>query len=407
MPTIKTEYTVFVSSPSDLNEERQVVQDVVKQVNKLRAHRSSVTLKTLTWEDDVVPSFGQKPQAIINDATKDQYDIFLGFMCSRFGTETDNAGSGTEEEFQIAYEKKISAPTEIEVLFYFKDVRQSKTEIDVEQFAKVDKFRKSLELDYAGMYGKFETEDEFKTQITLHLTKILDNFEKKPRPKSNGNQKPIKLEQQKSDNKITNPLALLIEVIIDESEEVFFEQTNALVESSDNVIRDLKPVTDLVLDLDQSTRSGTAQLNTLNQSGPAKRNKTKKVLESIADQMEYFVEESKILLPPLHGSLEIYLESFRDFFVVIGHEKLSGNKDITALAGSIVEMLSGIKTAADSFEKLGLAASSLPRMTKRLNAVKKQVAAIADGISKMLNSAHTQLAALAEPLVPQDHNLLP
>jgi hypothetical protein len=48
-----------------------------------------------------------------------EYDIFIGIIWRRFGAPTKRAGSGTEEEFRIAYEswKRNREPREI--LFYF------------------------------------------------------------------------------------------------------------------------------------------------------------------------------------------------------------------------------------------------------------------------------------------------
>ena len=42
---------------------------------------------------------GSDPQQIINSQVSDEYDIFIGILWTRFGTPTERAGSGTEEEF--------------------------------------------------------------------------------------------------------------------------------------------------------------------------------------------------------------------------------------------------------------------------------------------------------------------
>lgn len=47
------------------------------------------------------------------------YDIFVGIMWRRFGTETKVAGSGTEEEFPIAYRSWEEQRKLLELVFYF------------------------------------------------------------------------------------------------------------------------------------------------------------------------------------------------------------------------------------------------------------------------------------------------
>ncbi len=395
MPNIKTEYTVFISSPGDLTEERQIVLDVVDEINVLRAHRSSAILKTLTWENDVVPNYGQKPQEIINSATIGQYDIFLGFMCARFGTATDNAGSGTEEEFQIAYDAKIKSPEKLEVLFYFKDARNSKSAIDGSQLAKVDRFKKSLQSDFNGIHGTFDSPDEFRTQIARHLTKILDEFEKNVDATNDLTETPSAIAPQLKQTRVIDPLEQLNSINTDIVEDGLIETAENLERASNKVVVSLKPVTELIMELNENTRNRTDELNQLNQSGAPQKSKQTKVINLLAAQMEKFVDESKNILPPLQLSLEEHIDSFRKFIIVFGGENLgSDNRMVEAT----VDMLDGIKTAAEAFDNLGQSATSIPRMTSRLNLTKRNVAAISEGISKMLNSAHKQLEELSRPL---------
>ncbi len=392
MPNVKTEYTLFVSSPSDVAEERQVVKDVVQQVNALRAHRSNSILKTLTWEDDVVPKFGKKPQEIINDALNGQYDIFLGFMCARFGTATENAGSGTEEEFRIAYKAKIKSPDKLEVLFYFKDARHSKDTPVGSQLAKVDAFKKALKTDFDGIHGEFDTPNEFQTMITLHLNRILDEFEQKAVPILDTGDIPETTPPHLEKAQIIDPLEQLNSINTDIVEDGIIETAENLAQASDSVVSKLTPITELILELNENTRNRTAELN----QPDASQNKQTKVINLVADQMEGFVARSTDLLPPLQLALEEHIDSFRRFIITFGDDALSNDN---VIGEATISMLDGIKTAADAFDNLGQSAASIPRMTSRLNLAKRKVAAIAAGISKMLNSAHKQLEELSGPFL--------
>ena len=110
---------VFVSSPSDVAEERKILDEVVHRINATDGLYLGVRLETWKWEENAVPQIGPPPQEGI-DRQLPQYDIYLGIMSARFGTPTDGCGSGTEKEFRDALElwKQAGSPW---ILFYFND----------------------------------------------------------------------------------------------------------------------------------------------------------------------------------------------------------------------------------------------------------------------------------------------
>ena len=110
-----TLFNVFVASPSDLIEERDLLSDVINELNHTTANILSIKLELIRWETDTFPSFGNDAQDVINKQIEDDYDIFIGIIGSKFGTPTKRFGSGTLEEFNRAYEKarQDSGRTEI------------------------------------------------------------------------------------------------------------------------------------------------------------------------------------------------------------------------------------------------------------------------------------------------------
>ena len=95
---------VFVASPGDVSEEREVVRDVIDDLNRSVASEKGLTLQVVGWETDARPGFGGDPQSLVNAQIADmtRYDLFIGVLWDRFGTPTPRAGSGTEEEFNRA-----------------------------------------------------------------------------------------------------------------------------------------------------------------------------------------------------------------------------------------------------------------------------------------------------------------
>jgi hypothetical protein len=119
-----------------------------------------------------------RPQEIVNTQIG-EYDIFIGILWKRFGTPTGKAESGTEEEFQIAYERwlKTEAPR---IMFYFKEepyVIRSKPE--VEQVSRVIAFKESLQKQ--GLIGNFASLQEFESKLRQHLVTVLYSFSEETR----------------------------------------------------------------------------------------------------------------------------------------------------------------------------------------------------------------------------------
>jgi Domain of unknown function (DUF4062) len=103
-----------------LESERNQLSKVVNELNltiSAIAPEKGVVLELVRWETNAAPGLGADPQKVVNEQIGD-YDIFVGMMWKRMGTPTTTAQSGTEEEFQRAYEK-WEQDKSFPVLFYF------------------------------------------------------------------------------------------------------------------------------------------------------------------------------------------------------------------------------------------------------------------------------------------------
>jgi len=168
---------VFVSSPGDVQAERDVMEEVVASINGTDGQGLNFRLELFRWEDDVTPQIGPKPQQVVDSQTP-AYDIYLGIMSTRFGTPTGRHGSGTEKEFKDALKqwKRAGAPW---ITFYFADQPKSlRKQQEIQQYAKVCKFRDELETQgivhgYTGVSGG---RDGFYEKVANHLRKIVRQF---------------------------------------------------------------------------------------------------------------------------------------------------------------------------------------------------------------------------------------
>lgn len=158
---------VFISSPSDVNTERQEAQEIIDELNTTLGESNGFVLYPLTWEKNTYPSVGTYSQEVINKQIVD-YDIFVGIMSNRFGSPTPKANSGTEEEFNYAYEKREN----VQIMFFFKNAQIMSNDVDIEQLQKVRKFKE--EIANKGVYYREFTND-FKKVFREDLTKYISD----------------------------------------------------------------------------------------------------------------------------------------------------------------------------------------------------------------------------------------
>lgn len=163
---------VFISSPSDLKKERAAALKVINELNQTLCEGLGIMLFSLTWENNTYPSVGEYSQEVINNQIG-KYDIFVGIMAYRFGTPTSKAGSGTEEEFNIAYENHENT----QIMFFFKDTPTKLSKEIIEQYQKVNEFKNKIAKQ--GVYYR-EFSKDFKSVIRNCLTQYLtDKYVKK------------------------------------------------------------------------------------------------------------------------------------------------------------------------------------------------------------------------------------
>ncbi len=156
---------VLLSSPGDCIDDRNVYERVVARFNQDSTPSTGLFVQIIRWEE-MAPQIGPGAQEVINQQVG-EYEVLAGMMWNRFGTPTDNAGSGTEEEFDKAllHWRNNGAP---HIVFYFCDrpaVLNDQTQLD--QRGKVLMFRKKLE--ELGIVRLYDDLSEFEEQAYKDL----------------------------------------------------------------------------------------------------------------------------------------------------------------------------------------------------------------------------------------------
>jgi hypothetical protein len=178
MPRSTKNYRIFVASPGDVQREREAMQGVVNAMNRILEALlpdDGIAVELLMWERNVAPHIIDGPQHVVNEQI-DSYDIFLGLLARRFGTRTEVAESGTEEEFRRAYEtwRKHGMPW---IVFFFNTrFEPPQEEGERAQWDKVKAFR--AELDNKGIAGEYNGADLFMSTVVPPLLQIIGSLVK-------------------------------------------------------------------------------------------------------------------------------------------------------------------------------------------------------------------------------------
>lgn len=129
-------FRIFIASPSDVKEERDVISRVIQEWNDLHSFDRKVVLLPLRWETHSAPELGKRPQELINLEIVDHADMAVGVFWTRIGTPTGGFDSGTIEEIdRIGKADKL-------VMCYFSKAKVEIDSIDLEQYAKLKEFKK-------------------------------------------------------------------------------------------------------------------------------------------------------------------------------------------------------------------------------------------------------------------------
>lgn len=170
---------IFIASPGDVAKERDIITNVIKDLDRSVFGRNNVQIKVLKWEQDASPSMG-RPQQIILDQISG-YDIFIGVMWKRFGSPTGKSLSGTKEEFENAYYSwhQFGHPR---IMFYFSQIPYVIKSVDeADQLKLVLEFRRDIQK--SGLVWEYTDLIEFEKSIRRHLTDaIYELIEEGSRP---------------------------------------------------------------------------------------------------------------------------------------------------------------------------------------------------------------------------------
>lgn len=160
-------YKCFIASPSDTQKERDACDDVFQLINESLGQQLNFRLESRRWEKDARPSFGEDGQSVITEQLLDNYQLFIGIMCNKFGSPTKRAESGSEEEFNHAYNRHLEG-SDVEIMLYFNNEPVATNTLDLDQLRKVRAYQEKV-TELGALYSSYTGVTDFKAKLTRHL----------------------------------------------------------------------------------------------------------------------------------------------------------------------------------------------------------------------------------------------
>jgi hypothetical protein len=154
----KMHVNLLLSCPGDIADELPIIREIVREFNQ---SDGGLHIDLKHWQSDAVPSAGGSPQSILNSQLVCDADMIVAIFWTRFGTKTENFGSGTEEEIRLLMERRRN------VFLYFSDRPAPPSKQDARESGKIAAFREKFKNQ--GLYWTYDSLDEFGRQFRRHI----------------------------------------------------------------------------------------------------------------------------------------------------------------------------------------------------------------------------------------------
>lgn len=157
-----TQFDLLISCPSDVKAELDIIKDTVENFNRMYGAANNASIVPKHWSTDSYPESGGHPQKLLNKQFVFDCDAAVAVFWTRFGTPTEEYGSGTEEEI----EELVKSGKQ--VFLYFSDCAVNPSQIESDQYKKVIDFRNKYK--DKSMYWTYTNIEEFKKIFLNHLS---------------------------------------------------------------------------------------------------------------------------------------------------------------------------------------------------------------------------------------------
>ena len=362
MPRQSTVLQVFVASPSDVTEERKMLDSVIHELNVTWSRSLGVSFEVVKWETNARPGFGVDPQAVINAQIADDYDVFVGIFWARLGSPTNRAASGTVEEFERAFARFQRTGASPEIMLYFKDAPISPSRIDSAQLAALHAFRSSLS-GKGGLYSTFEDVDGFEASVRTHLSAIAQKFvsagvvtQGEVRASVPGEDESLALDPEEYG---------LLDYL-----EIYSARTQEMTAS-------IEAINKATVRMGEQLEQRNADMPTQGVADPAR---TKKVLKRAAEEMNRYSETLQLHVTAISSARQEAFTALSSAVALMTEFEVDQGQ-VRGLLDTLHTTIASARSARGGLQGMRDAANALPRVTKDLNKARR---AVTEGLVRFL-----------------------
>jgi Domain of unknown function (DUF4062) len=380
---------LFLSSTSELEAERALINEILAGVNRVIEELCGATIRLIDWRRDIVPGVSTDPQQIINSQTAD-CDIYVGILGTRFGSPTPRAGSGTEDEFNVAYTRFRTDPTSVRLLFYFRSgLAGSVLDVDPDQLRRVQGFRQRVGGERGVLFCDYGSPQEFITLLRDHLIQMIANQWNgsawNPVPdlvasKAADVQRLVETSLEPTTEDDEEPEALDLRVELDDA---FQSAMRALGHVSDSMTRGAATDRQWKMEADRVMALGVPAPKTAQELVNAK-----------AKDFEQRARELKPLTATFRSAADEFFEKIGTLVELQIRTGLSTEEEMRAGIRKLAEADAGAKAVRDTYDQMAKSVASLRAPTREFKRQQRSLRTQIEQLSAAIASWLDRSAAL-------------
>lgn len=370
---------VFVASPSDVAEERAILEAVILQLNQIWSRTLRLSFELIKWETSTRPAAASDPQTAINDQVGSDYDVLIGIFWGRLGSATPRAVSGTVEEIERAYSRLQRDGAAPEIMLYFKDAPIAPSKIDPEQLRGLQEFKRLLSLR-GTLYSNFEDLAGFESSLRAHLSAVAQKFAAAATTSPVVAQPTLDRDAEQGE---------------DDEDLGYIDHIEIYEAKIADMIMALDVINQATVRVGEQLqqRSTELQHGRINDAKAARR-----FVKRAADDMDSYATIMSVQVSILSSARVAAMNALSNALALRGDFVGSDDEDLRNLRNTLASLAEGTTTAANGMIGMRAATSGLPRISKELNRAKRSVVSQLDAFLSEIESTRSTVNNIVEAI---------